>query len=90
MEPAEFEAQLRREGFTEVVTADMKPNETRAAHAHDYDVRALVLDGDITLTCAGEERTYRTGDIFSMAAGQSHTERVGRTGVRYLVGRKRS
>ena len=89
MEPLEFEARLRRDGFGEVVTAEMKANEVRPEHAHDFEVRAMVLDGDITLTCGGEERTYRTGDSFHMAAGTPHAERVGGAGVRYLVGRKR-
>jgi quercetin dioxygenase-like cupin family protein len=87
--PADFEARLRREGYGEVVTAEMKPGERRAEHAHDYEVEALVLDGEITLACDGEERSYRAGDIFRMAAGRPHEERVGEKGVRYLVGRRR-
>ena len=89
MKQADFEARLRREGYREVVTAEMKPREHRAEHAHDYEVEALILDGEITLACGGEERTYRAGDIFRMAAGRPHEERVGDTGVRYLVGRRR-
>lgn len=90
MNPAEFETRLHEDGFTEVVTIMMDPNETRPAHAHDYDVEALVLDGDITLTCDGETRTYRVGDTFGMAAGRPHAEIIGGSGVRYLVGRRRS
>jgi quercetin dioxygenase-like cupin family protein len=89
MNPAEFEARLRDDGFTEVVTAVVEPNETRPAHAHDYDVEALVLEGDITLTCDGAARTYRVGDTFGMAAGRPHAEAIGSSGVRYLVGRRR-
>lgn len=89
MNRADFEAQLRRDGFDEIVTAELKPNEIRAAHAHDYDVRALVLEGGITLTCDGEARAYEAGEIFTMAAGRAHTEQVGGTGIRYLAGRRR-
>jgi quercetin dioxygenase-like cupin family protein len=89
MERAEFEDGLRRDGFQEIAAAEMRANETRAVHAHDFDVRAMVLGGEITLTCDGTERTYREGDVFSMAAGMPHQERVGGTGVRYLVGRRR-
>lgn len=89
MNQTDFEAQLRRDGFNEVVTAELKPNETRAAHAHDYDVRGLVLEGGITLACNGEERIYKAGEIFTMAAGRTHTEQVGATGIRYLIGRRR-
>jgi quercetin dioxygenase-like cupin family protein len=89
MERADFEAGLRRDGFDEVAAAEMKANERRPAHTHDFEVRAMVLDGDITLTCGGAERTYRAGDVLAMAAGMPHEERVGAEGVRYLVGRKR-
>ena len=89
MERAEFEDGLRRDGFDEIVAAEMPANETRAEHAHDFDVRAMVLGGEITLTCGGAGRTYREGDTFSMAAGTPHEEHVGAAGVRYLVGRKR-
>jgi quercetin dioxygenase-like cupin family protein len=89
MERAEFEDGLRRDGFDEIVAAEMPANEIRAEHAHDFEVRAMVLGGDITLTYGGAEHTYRTGDAFGMAAGMPHEERVGAAGVRYLVGRKR-
>lgn len=86
---AEFETALARDGFPEVATAAMAPNEIRPEHTHDFDVRALILDGDITLTIAGEARTYRTGDVFAMARGCPHAEAVGADGVRYVVGRRR-
>ena len=88
MNQADFEAQLRRDGFDEIVTAELKPNETRDTHAHDYEVCALVLEGGITLTCDGEARAYKAGEIFTMAAGRPHIEQVGATGIRYLAGRR--
>jgi quercetin dioxygenase-like cupin family protein len=84
----EFEAELRREGY-EPDVGTLAPNRRNAEHAHDYDVKALVLEGEITLACAGNRRTYRGGDIFVMAAGLPHLEEVGSTGVSYVVGRRR-
>jgi quercetin dioxygenase-like cupin family protein len=52
-------------------------------------VRALVLDGDVTLTTGGESRTYRPGEVFEMAAGCEHSERHGPQGTKYLVGRRK-
>jgi quercetin dioxygenase-like cupin family protein len=49
----------------------------------------VVLDGEITLTVSGDARTYRAGDIFTMAAGCAHAESVGPAGVKYLVGRRK-
>ena len=88
MKQDEFEAALLRDGFA-AGEGSMEPNARRPAHAHDYDVRALVLSGEITLGCGdAPPRTYRAGDVFSMDAGLPHSEAVGPEGVRYLVGRR--
>jgi quercetin dioxygenase-like cupin family protein len=84
----EFEAELRRDGFAVGETA-VEPNTQRTAHAHDFDVRALVLSRELKLGCSdARPRTYRVGDVFTMEAGIEHTEAVGPEGARYLVGRR--
>ena len=60
-----------------------------AEHAHPFEVRALVLDGQISLSVAGVARSYGKGEVFTMAAGCRHAEEIGAEGVRYLVGRRR-
>ena len=55
----EFEAELRREGY-EPDLGTLPPNRRNAEHA------ALVLDGEITLTC-GEESFEGTG-VFLLGA----------------------
>ena len=57
-------------------------------HAHEFDARLLILEGEMTILCGGEERTYGAGDTFAMTAGRRHTERSGPQGVRYLAGRR--
>jgi quercetin dioxygenase-like cupin family protein len=89
MDQTSFETELRRDGFGEVVTGEMKPNEIRNVHAHDYEVRGLVLEGAIALACDGEERSYGVGETFTMAAGRQHAERAGPTGLRFIAGRRR-
>jgi quercetin dioxygenase-like cupin family protein len=84
----EFEAALRRDGY-EVGEGKLAAGFHNAEHAHDYGVKALVLEGEITLTCDGARQTYRPGDTFTMAAGLAHMEDVGDAGVRYVVGRLR-
>lgn len=82
-----FECALRRDGFD--VRRDTMPAGTVVAeHAHPFDVRALVLNGEITLTVEGVEYAYREGDIFVLPAGHRHAEAVGPAGVDYLVGRR--
>jgi quercetin dioxygenase-like cupin family protein len=87
LKEAHFEFALRREGFT--VERKIQPPHRRVPeHAHPFDVRALVLNGEITLTVEGIDYTYRVGDIFVMPAGHGHAECVGPEGVEYLVGRR--
>ena len=88
MDATRFEARLRAEGFPEIRTNNMPPHCHNAEHSHPFDVLALVLEGDITLTVDGSRRTYREGDEFAMKAGCKHVEDVGPQGVKYLVGRK--
>jgi quercetin dioxygenase-like cupin family protein len=89
MDKTEFAGKLKAEGYAEIETKGLEANCTNTEHAHEFDVRAMVLDGEITLTSGGESRTYRSGDVFNMAAGCAHAERVGAQGVRYVVGRRR-
>jgi quercetin dioxygenase-like cupin family protein len=84
-----FEAALRREGF-DIARRTLAAGTLVAEHAHPFDVRALVLNGEITLTVDGEDYAYREGDIFVMPAGHRHMETIGPAGVEYLVGRRRA
>jgi quercetin dioxygenase-like cupin family protein len=83
-----FESRLRAEGYPEIRVNEMEANRSNPEHEHPFDVRALILDGDITLTIAGQRQTYRAGQEFSMKAGCRHIEDVGPQGVKYLVGRR--
>ena len=89
MDASKFEIELRNDGFGEIVKGEMKHNETRNVHAHDYQVRGLVLDGQIVLTCDGEERGFGLGEVFTMDAGREHAERAGSAGLRFIAGRRR-
>ncbi len=84
----EFEARLQLDGFVELQTREMPPGLHNSEHAHDFEVRALMLDGELQLTCDGDTSAYRAGDVFTMAAGRPHEEQFGAAGARYLVGRR--
>lgn len=90
MDTNRFEQDLRADGFQEVETKALAPDTHNDEHHHPFEVRALVLDGQIALTVAGDRRTYRAGEVFTMAQGCAHVEDVGAEGVRYLVGRRRA
>jgi quercetin dioxygenase-like cupin family protein len=88
MDRTAFEAELREQGYGEVVDRRMEANSVNPEHAHEFDARLLVLEGAMTITSEGNERTYRAGGTFSMRAGCRHTEQCGPDGVRYLAGRR--
>ncbi|HKM74339.1 MAG TPA: cupin domain-containing protein [Stellaceae bacterium] len=87
MNRAEFEADLRREGY-ELREGEIEPNVHRGSHAHEFDARLFVLQGSITLVLSVDRCTYRPGDTCSVPAGTMHEEHTEADGVRYLAGRR--
>ena len=87
MRRAEFEAEAQREGFT-MGEGEIKPNEHRAAHAHDFDLRVLVLEGSFDLTIDQERRVLGPGATCEVLAGVLHEEHASPDGVRYVIGRR--
>jgi quercetin dioxygenase-like cupin family protein len=59
-----------------------------ASHSHPFEVRALMLSGELQLTFEGRTQVCKAGDIFTMRAGCEHEERFGPAGATYLAGRK--
>lgn len=87
MDTTEFERSLASDGYL-AVPKEMAAETVIADHSHPWDVRALVTEGEITLTINTIPTTYQAGDVFTMAAGCVHNEHVGPSGVRYLAGRR--
>ncbi len=88
MQQQEFASQLAVEGYDEVLTKTMPAGPEVPAHTHPFAVKALVIDGTITLGVAGQRTDYKAGDVFTMAPGCEHTEWYGEAGVTYVVGRR--
>jgi len=89
MDKAEFEAGLRSDGFR-VVNSSVRPNLVAPNHCHDFDARAYVLGGEITITRDNTPVTYRAGQCFEVPTGCMHAEHVGPEGVALLSGRRRN
>ena len=83
-----FEAELSRNGFTQIETKVIEPRPVNSAHTHDYIVKGLVLDGIFIVSEGDKPTTYLPGDIFQVAQGQPHTEAIGPQCAKVLVGRK--
>lgn len=88
MDTKEFEKQLKQGGYLDVEMKKAAPNFLSKPHTHEFDVRALIMDGQLALTRDGRTDTYRAGQIFEMDAGCLHTEQYGAEGTTYLVGRR--
>ena len=77
-----FESDLRREGF-EVMHGGQKPGFAEELHAHDFDVRIMVLSGEITVSRDSKAETFRAGDHCEIRGGLP-AHRAGRAGRRRL------
>lgn len=89
MNQAEFEAETRREGY-EIQQGEIKPNQHRESHVHEWDARLFVLDGHLTLLRGDQRETFGPGESCSLSAGTPHEEHTEADGVRYLAGRRSS
>ena len=84
---AQFEAAERARGCSEVLSRSWQPNQVVEDHSHPFHARALVVEGEMWLTVAGETRHLRVGDRFELAAGTPHSEKYGPEGATYWVAR---
>ena len=88
MDAVVFQGELTRDGFGEAEEKSWRAGTHNDAHAHGFDLRALVLEGEITVAEGGQSETFGPGEVFTMADGCEHEERIGARGVRFLVGRR--
>jgi len=87
MNQSEFEAELRRDGYS-VFYGGMGAEHVNPDHSHEWDARVMVIGGELTLTRGGRSETFRAGDSCAAKAGEVHAERAGPQGVAYVAGRR--
>jgi mannose-6-phosphate isomerase-like protein (cupin superfamily) len=87
VERSEFEAWLQRDGY-ELRQGEIKPDEHRPAHVHDFDARLFILDGALTLVRGDDRTTFVPGDTCELPANTLHEEHTASDGVKYLAGRR--
>src|ERR1700753_4155922 len=87
MDQHTFEAKLKQDGY-DVMTNTTPNAKVNPEHSHPFDVRAMVLKGDFSLTRGGETKAYKPGEIFTMDRGCLHYESYGPEGAVILLGRK--
>lgn len=86
MNAEQFKAGLAQDGFGAATAGDYSPRLINADHTHPFEVRGLVLSGEMVITGGGVIQRCGPGDVFVMRLGETHREEVGSEGVRYLYG----
>lgn len=88
MNEEELTEQLVKEGFRHTYVWRDAPNVCYPKHTHATETAHVILQGEMTLTVAGQTRTYGTGERCDVPAGALHAARMGPDGCRYLIGER--
>ena len=83
-----FKSNALADGYEEAVVREWAPDTVVETHSHPFDADAVVTQGEMWLTCAGNTRHLKPGDTFSLASGVLHAERYGPQGATYWVARR--
>lgn len=80
------ESRLRKEGFANTYVWQDPAGAEYPNHTHPVETTHIILEGEMTLTLRGVERTYRAGERCDVPAGAVHSAKMGSRGCRYLIG----
>jgi quercetin dioxygenase-like cupin family protein len=75
-------------GFDVVLERRYAAHAAIDTHTHDFDVEAVVREGEMWLTCDGHTRHLRALDTFTLARHTPHAERYGADGAMFWVARR--
>ncbi|WP_251369178.1 cupin [Polynucleobacter sp. AP-Sving-400A-A2] len=78
------------DGFPEPTLVEREADGFLDTHTHPFEVKALVVSGQIDLVVDGVRTSYISGELFHLLENQVHTECYGNNGVQYLASRKNS
>ncbi len=86
MDESQLTKQLELEGFGHTYVWQDGPNAFYPEHSHEVETAHIILSGEMTLTMAGQTKTYLVGERCDVPAGAEHSAKMGPAGCRYLVG----
>jgi hypothetical protein len=90
MNSEQFLQMLEQEGFPEPVEVHQPANSHLDEHRHPFEVKALVMSGQIELLVDGQKRHFQVGEVFHLEHDKPYCETYGPQGVCYLASRKYS
>jgi quercetin dioxygenase-like cupin family protein len=88
MTKEQFLSMLVLDGFPEPILVEREADGYLDDHTHPFEVKALVVSGQIDLVVDGVRTSYISGELFHLLENQVHTERYGNNGVQYLASRR--
>jgi len=86
----DFQSAALAAGFDEVLVRDWAPGQVLATHSHPFEVKALVVRGELALTCGGHTRRLTAGSGFELERDAPHAEHYGPEGATFWVARRHS
>jgi AraC-like ligand binding domain len=84
----QFAEHKRAEGFDEILERSWTPDTVLDTHTHPFAVSALMISGEMWLSCEGQTRHLRAGDTFELAKELPHAERYGPGGAVFWAARR--
>ena len=83
-----FETEALQQGFDQVLERRWAPNAVLETHRHPFGAKALVVQGEMWLTCGDATRHLHPGDTFELERDVPHDERYGPEGATFWVARR--
>ena len=83
-----FKSKAMTDGFDEVLERQWAADTVLETHSHPFSVEALVTQGELWLTVAGDTRHIPAGQTFTLPSDTPHIERYGPQGASFWVARK--
>lgn len=83
-----FQADALAAGFDKVLERHWASDTVIATHTHPFGVEAVVTQGEMWLTCAGQTQHLTPGGVFTLEPDVQHDERYGADGATYWVARR--
>jgi hypothetical protein len=85
---AGFKDAALAEGFDEVLERRWDAHEVLEPHRHPFDVRGLMVQGELWLTRGEDTQHLQPGDRFEIPCNELHAERYGSEGAIFWVARR--
>jgi len=83
-----FRADALAQGFDEVIVREWAPGQVLDTHTHPFEVKALVVRGEVALTQGESTRVLHAGEGFELTREAPHAERYGADGATFWVARR--